>query len=257
MKRLNLISMGTIGIVAVFTASCSKDEFPTKCRIKEVKQGNNITAQAYYDGKNRVERFTTYDQVTQIVDNDFHVYRNNEGKIDSAYVFDETNELVGKYRLIYNVSGNIGRIDVLTDDNDDGIYTIDQYYEMVYNTAQDVETIRRFNSGGSETAEYSFEWSNGNIVTFNNDGPRLEFTYDDKLSLYTGVGKDVLFLNPQLLPLIMSKNNPLKIQQYNLLNQPEFTIDFSYQYNEHDLPVQSTAVQGNNTTVTNYWYTCD
>lgn len=251
--------IGSVAIVmGSFLTACNKDpEGASNCRINKVTQNNAVLAQAYYNNANKLERFVTYDQSTQIISEDFRLFRNSEGKLDSARAFNASGNLIGKYKIIYNVSGQAGRIDLFTDGNNDGEFNLLHYYEIIYNGSNDPVEITKFEANGAEDATYTFEWNNGNVTKFNNDGPRLELNFDDKLSLYTGIGKDVLFLNPQLLPLVMSKNNPLNITQYSPLNIFEFSIDFTYTYNDKNLPTQSVAVNGNNSTVTSYEYNCD
>jgi hypothetical protein len=214
--------------------------------------------QAYYDGDQRVDRIVSYDPATQVVENDFRIYRNGDAEIDSAYKYDGTQTLMGKYKMLYNLDGEIGRIDIFTDGDADGTFTLDEYYNVIYDNAGQIVEIRRFTDNDVQTAIYGFEWENGNVVNFDNNGPNLEFDYDNKLNLYTGLGHDVLFLTPQLLPLIMSKNNPVAVRQYNSLGVLDFSVELTHTYNEDNLPIQSTIVPSNDDPIVNqYEYTCD
>jgi len=244
------------GILATGVLSCSDDEYPTSCRLNRSTSEGNTKMQAYYDGSQRLQRIVVYNDETQVIDQDFRVYRNGDGNIDSTYCYNASGELIAKYRMLYNIDDEIGRIDLLADLDSDGDFEVTEHFEILYEGGE-VSEIRKFNLFDVQTGTYTFEWQDGNVTQFNNNGPTLELDYDNKLNLYTGIGKDVLFLNPQLMPIIMSKNNPMEVIQHDASGSLEFTLTIVYEYNEHDLPSQSTANLDGNTTVTYYDYDCD
>lgn len=252
MKRTMLKTLSVLAVIAVLATGCKKDkdDVPAKeyliSKLGVTLFDYNAAGQAirlgtdesftsmFYNGDKLVKKVVTSNYAIYEIDSLFY---DASGRLVRADVYDIQANIPEKrstVALAYNADGSVNTITV----DFVNAFTSDQLIEFTYSGKHLVQRIKKENNGSGYKLVYKEEL----------------LAFDDKVNPLEPIYKKYLLDSPETIHIaVAGPNNPTSYKRtnYDLVTGTETSVEtanFSYTYNENNLPTLLQITQGGTTT---------
>ncbi|MBB6612285.1 hypothetical protein H7F15_14640 [Pontibacter sp. Tf4] len=254
--KLNITSklLSLLVMASLILTSCGDDKDDdvtpdvgqTSCRLTKVSDDDSDESVIEYNAKGYVSKVTetdsedgteytvvfTYDSNNNLVKEESF----EDGESDGYYTYEYSNGMLSKIKSYSG--GELNYTETLTYDSNKKITKISDDEGYVMNFTYSGNNVSEATVGYMDEISYKIKYEN----------------YDNKLTPYAAIKGMV---NPYSGS---SQNNPGKVT-YSYYYEGEeaetAVINYTYQYNDKNLPTKITEVDGDDTYVTNFTYACN
>jgi hypothetical protein len=239
MKKIK-ISLALMVLLSVLLSSCTK-EVTNSCTLSSIYINGNLHKRFFFT-QDRLARIEQYDNATGILVATWTINWDNLGRLDYIDYLTASGVLYERQKITRNTDGNIGRVYIFTDNNNDMFpETMNGYTEYLYNGDQQIIEEQYYNPPSNYSFSEYYTWTNGNLVRKDNNvlGYVL-YTYDDKKSINEKY-KELFFVFYD--PSVLSSNNVIIRSSFDTNDNLLSTGNFLFTYNADGYPVSESINQ--------------
>lgn len=225
-------------IVPVFVASwmftsCDKNVDDT-CYPLMILEDGNPEVEFFYENNDLHKIF--YYSSNGLAELIVQINRDNLGIIENIDFFSGSGTLDKRNQIIRNSDGKIAGYYEVIDVNQDGYpETVNAKYEYYYSGTK-IDSIALFTGSSTYSKSYKLLWNGDNVTRLTElpSGDYTDYTYDTYRSFFQPVDIEafIIFLDVKYL----SNNNTTSASLYNSSNVLITSQNYTYTYNEDDLP---------------------